>query len=184
MTIKRLVSYLLVSFSLFIFSCHNNEEEIKTPEIPVNTRVFPDYHIALDSIVRTKEGIVCGVELGDSKAKIPAHEVQQAFESDATHVTFEQKIDSITKYNITYVFENDSIAEIEVLIMSENADEGVQILNDLKNYYTQKYTAPLMDKGYFVFNCFDSKKKNFVITLTDNSGASNSVIDMYVYKEK
>ena len=176
---KKLFAFVCIG--LLALSCNNRSEE---KVIAQKQRVFPDYHFALDSIVRTTHGIVSGVELGDRKNKILINEIKQAIESDASHLTYEEIIDSVTKYNITYSFENDTISEIEILITSQNADEGVQILNDLKNYYRLKYTSPLMDKGYFVFNCFDSKKKNFVITLTDNSGASNSVIDMYVYREK
>ena len=105
-------------------------------------------------------------------------------EKSNSHITFEQQIDSISKYGITYSLENDTITEMEVHITSSNSEEGEKILNDLKKYYQAKYTAPMMDKGYFVFNCFDSKKQNFTITLTDNSSPSNSVIDMSVYREK
>jgi hypothetical protein len=80
--------------------------------------------------------------------------------------------------------ENDTISEIEVLITSQSGDEGDKILTDLKKYYAAKYTAPIMDKGFFVFNCFDGKKKNFTITLTDNGGTSNSAIEMLIYREK
>ncbi|MBS1646051.1 MAG: hypothetical protein JST67_01785 [Bacteroidetes bacterium] len=172
---------LLAGLVFAVFSCSGNKTD--TEEIN-KKRIFPDYHIALDSIIKTEQGVVSGIELGQNKNNIAANETKKAIEKDASHLTFEQAIDSITKYSITYSFENDTISEIEVIITSKNADEGVQILNDLKNYYRTKYTAPLMDKGYFVFNCFDSKKRNFVITLTDNSGATNSVIDMYVYREK
>ena len=165
---------------LFLSSCHSNESA-KTSE---KNRIFPEYHYALDTILKSKDGILCGLELGQSKQRIPANEISQVVERAANHITFEQKIDSISKYTITYSFENDSISEIEVLITSKSGDEGDKILNDLKKYYQSKYTAPIMDKGYFVFNCFDSKKQNFTITLSDNSDASNSVIDMYVYREK
>ena len=170
-----------ISLMLFVSSCNNHSE---TDKAETGKRVFAEYHYALDSIVKSNTGIIGGVELGQSKELIPAFQISQAIEKDADHITFEQKIDSISKYSITYSLENDTITEIEVLIASQNNDEGDKILTDLKTYYSKKYTAPIMDKGYFVFNCFDTKKQNFTITLTDNSGASNSVIDLYVYREK
>ena len=170
----------LILFTCWLSSCNNHTE---TKDKTVN-RIFSEYHYALDSVIKSKDGILSGIELGQSKSLIPAREMSLAIEKDAGHITFEQKIDSVSKYNITYSFENDTITEIEVLITSQNSDEGDKILADLKKYYQQKYTAPIMDKGYFVFNCFYSKKRNFTITLTDNSGASNSVIDMFVYREK
>jgi hypothetical protein len=184
--IKKSFSYTLVACSiaagLMVSSCNHTTDKDK--EEVVTNRVFADYHYALDSVIKSKEGIICGIELGQSVKLIPAREVNQAIEKANDHITFEQKIDSVSKYAITYSFENDTITEMEVLIASQNSEEGEKILTDLKNYYSKKYTAPMMDKGYFVFSCFDSKKQNFTITLTDNSGTSNSVIDMYVYREK
>ena len=159
-------------------SCNNHADS----NAPVDTkRIFPEYHYALDSVIKSTNGII---ELGQRIESIPAIQINQAVEKAADHITFEQVIDPDSKYNITYSLENDTVTEIEVLITSKNNDEGDKILADLKSYYSKKYTAPIMDKGYFVFNCFDTKKQNFTITLTDNSGASNSVIDLYVYREK
>ncbi|HWY39097.1 MAG TPA: hypothetical protein VNY73_11095 [Bacteroidia bacterium] len=162
-----------------IVSCTNNVKEQKEAH-----RVFEEYHYALDSVLKTKQGIVSGVELGQNSKFIPLTEVKMAVDKSKDHITYEQKIDSVTKYSITYSLENDTISEIEVLINSQSEDEGDKILNDLKKYYTAKYTSPIMDKGYFVYNCFDGKKKNFTITLTDNGGASNSAIEMLIYREK
>ncbi len=179
---KTLVSSILklttgLVIASVIVSCNRSEKETAP-------RVFNENHYALDSVIKSKDGILGGIELGQSKTVIPAREINQAIEKSANHITFEQKIDSISKYNITYSLENDSITEIEVQIISQNSDEGEKIMADLKKYYQQKYTAPVMDKGYFVFNCFDSKKQNFTITLTDNSDPNNSVIEMFVYREK
>ena len=167
---------------LLVSSCNNHAESDKSAD--VSKRVFPEYHYALDSVIKSPNGIIGGIELGQGKQVIPAIQIDKASEKAAGHITFEQNIDSISKYGITYSLENDTITEIEVHITSTNSDEGEKILNDLKKYYQTKYTAPMMDKGYFVFNCFDSNKRNFTITLTDNSSPSNSVIDMLVYREK
>jgi len=164
---------------LFFISCNT------TPEVKQETkRIFPEYHYALDSIIKSKDGIIAGVELGQARKMILTEQVKNAVDQDKEGLVYEQKIDSLTKYNITYTFENDTISEIEVMINSGSRDEGDRILNDLKEYYRNKYTAPIMDKGFFVFNCFDSKKRNFKITLTDNGGTSSSVIDMLIYREK
>lgn len=166
-------------FGLAFTGC-NNTETVANPA----KRVFAGYHYALDSILKTTNGTVAGVELGEARKMIRAEQVKNAADQDKEGLVYEEKIDSLTHYNITYTFENDTISEMEVMINSTSRDEGDKILNDLKEYYRNKYTAPLMDKGYFVFNCFDSKKKNFKITLTDNGSTSNSVIDMLIYREK
>lgn len=147
-------------------------------------RVFPEYHYAIDTIVKTPKGVIAGVELGDARSLVREEQVKNAADQDKEGLVYEQVIDSLTKYTITYTFENDTISEIEVLVNCENRDEGDAILADLKNYYRQKYTAPIMDKGFFVFSCFDSRKRNFKITLTDNGSSTASVVNMLIYREK
>jgi hypothetical protein len=173
---------ILVCSSPLLFSCAGEKEEKREEE--KQKRVFPQYHYILDSVLHTSEGIINGLELGQSEKLIPVYQLKNAAEKDKDHVTFEQQVDSLTRYSVNYSLENDTISEIEVLITSKSQDEGDRILSDLKNYYTAKYTAPLMDKGYFVFNCFDHRKKNFKITLTDNGDGVTSAIEMLVYREK
>ncbi|MGZ3902965.1 MAG: hypothetical protein ACXVC6_04675 [Bacteroidia bacterium] len=165
---------------MVLFSCNNENKTI----IEKAPRIFPDYHYALDTVLKTPQGIVSGVELGQNIKFIPLAQQKSSVENGKDHIIYEQKIDSLTRYSINYSLENDTISEIEVLITSQSEDEGEKILNDLKKYYSAKYTAPVMDKGFFVFNCFDGKKKNFTITLTDNGGNSNSAIEMLIYREK
>lgn len=179
---RRSDPLLVALIMLFAVSCTNNPAvEEKKPE---PKRIFPEFHYAIDTIIKTPKGIIAGVELGESRTAVMPEQVKNAADQDKEGLVYEQKIDSVTKYSITYTFENDSISEIEVLVNCENRDEGDAILADLRNYYRLKYTAPLMDKGFYVFNCFDSKKKNFKITLTDNGGTNNAVIDMLIYREK
>ena len=167
---------------LLVSSCNNHAEADKSAD--ASKRIFPEYHYALDTIIKSNEGIIAGIELGQNEKQIPAIEITKAIEKTNSHITYEQKIDSVSQYSITYGLENDTISEIDIHITSTNSDFGDKVITDLKNYYRLKYTAPMMDKGYFVFNCFDSHKRNFTITLTDNSSPSNSVIDMSVYREK
>jgi hypothetical protein len=177
----RFTSHIILCGALsLLFACNNDTPEVKHEE----KRIFPEFHYAIDTIVKTPKGIIAGVELGESRSALMQEQVKNAADQDKEGLVYEQKIDSVTKYSITYAFENDSISEIEVLVNCDNRDEGDAILADLRNYYRQKYTAPLMDKGFYVFNCFDSKKRNFKITLTDNGGTNNAVIDLLIYREK
>jgi len=176
---RCLIKITCALFILLFAAC--NTIEVKPA---AKGRIFPEYHYALDSIIKSKDGIVAGVELGQARKMILTEQVKNAADQDKDGLVYEQKIDSLTKFNITYTFDNDTISEIEVMIHSSSRDEGDKILNDLKDYYRKKYISPVMDKGYFVFNCFDSKKRNFIITLTDNGGDSNSVIDLLIYREK
>src|SRR6185437_1254422 len=100
--LKKTFSYSIIVCAvvtgILITSCNNHADK---EEVAVN-RVFADYHYALDSIIKSKDGIVSGIELGQSVKLIPAREVSQAVEKTSDHITFEQTIDKISKYTITY----------------------------------------------------------------------------------
>ncbi len=66
-------NYVSILFLVILFSCNNeknNQQEIK--------RVFPEYHYALDTVIKTKEGIVSGVELGQNVKFIPLTQIKSA----------------------------------------------------------------------------------------------------------
>jgi hypothetical protein len=176
---EKTIKYCSVFFILVAcVRCGNNTAEIK------KERIFKGYAVALDSIIKTPDGIIHGLELGAKTAGVKAVEVVNPTEVDEGYSYYEYKVDSITSYTIAFTFVNDTLDEIELQVNCKNPDLGAVILNDLKNYYQKKYTAPVMDKGIFVYNCFDSRKRSFTISLTDNSGIDNTVINILIYREK
>ena len=179
---QSVLKKIIISLGIAVVwaGCSSEPEIIVPPKEPV----FKGFHYSLDSILRKKEGIVHGVELGQAVNDVKAGESKKPDELDVDYCFYNYRVDSLTSYSIAYSFEKDSLDEIEVQINSTSLDEGTEILNSIKKYYTEKYTSPLMDKGIYVFNCFDSKKRNFKISLTDNSTTETGVINMLVYKEK
>jgi hypothetical protein len=174
-------SIVYAGICLLIFSCSN---EPKEEPVVVKEPVFKGFHVSLDSIVRKKEGTVHGFELGDSAKAVKAYETLKPVEEDSDYVLFSYPIDSISNYTIAYTFVKDTLDEAELQITSKSIDNGTEILNNLKRYYSEKYAAPLMDKGIYVFSCTGSHKQNFKISLTDNSTAETAIINMLVYREK
>jgi len=165
-------------FIAYISSCSTPKEQKE------KNRIFPEYHFALDSIVKDSIGIIHGAELGNKLNDIKTKEFKKPDELDVDYLLYNFSVDSITKYDIVYNFVGDTLSEIEARIQCKSIDEAGKILESLKNYYRIKYTAPLMDKGVYVFNCFDSQKRNFSISLTDNSTTETGIINLLVYKEE
>ena len=180
MQFQLLKRFLPILFSLVILisSCSDNKEQDE------KNRIFPEYHVALDSIVKDSNGILHGVELGFKLNDVKSKENKNPDELDVDYLLYNFNVDSVTKFDIAYNFAGDTLSEIEARIQSSSIDESSKILESLKNYYRLKYTAPLMDKGVYVFNCFDSKKRNFSISLTDNSTTEIGIINLLVYKEE
>lgn len=174
------ISFLAAGIGLFLFACTSEPEN----SVPPKERIFKGFHYSLDSILQKKEGIVHGVELSEPLNDVKSKEQKKPDELDVDYCLYNYKVDSLTSYSIAYTFEKDSLDEIELQINSSSLDEGSRILNNIKKYYTEKYTSPLMDKGIYVFNCFDSKKRNFKISLTDNSTTETGIINVLVYREK
>lgn len=173
-------SIVSVGIGLLLFACNSEPENL----VPPREQVFKGFHYSLDSILQKKEGIVHGIELSEPLNDVKSKEKKNPDELDVDYCLYNYKVDSLTTYSIAYSFVNDSLDEMELQINSLSHDEGTEILNNIKKYYTEKYTSPLMDKGIYVFNCFDSKKRNFKISLTDNSTTETGVINILVYREK
>ena len=177
------ISIVLIA-TMFVYSCSSTKEEEEKSEGIKKELVFKGYHYALDTILKKKEGIIHGVELGNKLNDVKAKEPKKPDEMDVEYCLYNYKIDSTSAYSVAYSFIGDSLDEIEVQINTMSLDKGAEILNSLKKYYTTKYTAPLMDKGVYVFNCFDSKKRNFTISISDNSTTETGVITVFIYREK
>lgn len=176
--LRHISTYLFI-LAAILFSCSNEK-----PVEPPKERIFKGYDVSLDSVVRSPKGIIRGLELGAKIGEVKAAEKNAPVEFDVDYYYYESVVDSLTTYSVAYTFVHDSLDEIEIQIHSTSLDAGAVILNDIKKYYQQKYTAPLMDQGVYVFNCFDSRKRNFKLSLTDNSGMEKAIISILVYREK
>lgn len=162
-----------------VYSC---SEEPKHTEV-IKERIFPEFPVTLDSVIKVKDGVIRGFELGAARKNVEAFEYKKPEESDQEYLLYSYPIDSTDDYSIAYTFVNDTLDGVEVNIRSNNMDLSTEVINSLKKYYREKYTSPMMDKGIYVFNCFDSRKINFHISLTDNSTETKGIINMLVYRE-
>lgn len=182
---NKLIVSAVVIITALIYSCSPNKPKEDEKHTPGDKKhVFEGYHYSLDTILRSKNGIIHSIELGEKLNDVKTKEGKKPDEMDVDYCLYNYKIDSISNYMIAYSFTDDSLSEIEVIIKTSSLDKGAEILNAIKKYYRDKYTSPLMDKGVYVFNCFDSKKRNFSISISDNSTTETSIIDVLVYREK
>jgi hypothetical protein len=163
-----------------MFSCREEKKEIVEPK----PRVFPGYHVLLDEIVRSKEGVFRGVKLNTSAEEIKKIESIPPTETSDGHLYFEYKPDSLTNYSIDYSFAKDSLEEINLQINTNDLELSSYLFCDLKDYYANKLPNPKEDKGYVVYNCFEGQRKPFVVSLSDNSSPTKGIINMVIYKDK
>ena len=177
---RQIVYYSLLIFALGFFSCKESSktEEVKKP------RIFPEYSEALDEIIRSKEGVIRGVDLNSKAILITKAETKQPSEIAHDYLYFEYTIDSITNYSVAYNLQKDSLDEVEVQINCSDLDLSAQLFTDLKTYYEKKLPNPTEDKGFVVYNCFEGQRKPFVVSLTDNSTPTMGIINLVIYKDK
>ena len=172
--------FLNFLFAAILLSC--NPEE-KPKEVP-KPRVFPEYHIALDEIIKTKAGVIRGINLNSKADSIKKAESGTAVEAEKDHLFFEYKLDSLTNYSIDYALINDSLEEISLQINCSDPELGSKIYTDLKDYYEKKLPNPMEDQGQVVYNCFEGQRKPFVVSLSDNSTPVKGIINLLIYKDK
>ncbi len=172
---------ILIVFSvLLLWACNNTPKQV----VETKPRVFPQYHVSLDEIIKTNDGVIRGINLNSKADSIKKLEKQQAIEADKDRLYFEYTIDSLTNYSIEYTLLNDSLEEISVQVNCNDPDVGSKIFNDLKDYYEKKLPNPMEDQGQVVYNCFEGQRKPFVVSLSDNSTPTKGIINLLIYKDK
>jgi hypothetical protein len=179
----RLFFKIFSLISVFIFISYSCKEEKKVEE-KSKPRIFNGYHILLDEIIRSKEGVIRGINLNTRSEVIKSMETGPPTEVSEDHLYYEYKADSITDYSIDYTLYRDSLEEINVQINSNDLELTSYLFCDLKDYYANKLPNPTEDKGYVVYNCFEGQRKPFVVSLSDNSSPTRGTINMVIYKDK
>lgn len=177
---RKLLCYVVVILALGFVSCKETPAvtEQKKP------RIFPEYNELLDEIIRSKEGVIRGVDLNSKAIIITKTETKQPSDVDQDYLYFEYTIDSLTNYSVAYSLEKDSLDEVAVQINCDDLDLTSKLFSDLKTYYEKKLPNPTEDKGYVVYNCFEGQRKPFVVSLTDNSTPNKGIINLIIYKDK
>lgn len=174
------IFFFLVVFGFIAFSCKEEKKETQSSK----PRVFPGYHILLDEIIRSPQGVFRGVNLNAKVEDIKKIESVPPTEISDGHLYYEYKADSLTDYSIDYTFNNDSLEEINIQINTNDLELSSYLFCDFKDYYANKLPNPTEDKGYVVYNCFEGQRKPFVVSLSDNSSPSKGIINMVIYKDK
>ncbi len=177
---RKTLYYIAVVFGLVLTSCDQKPKVVEQPK----PRIFPEYHVELDEIIRSKIGVIRGIDLNSKAILITKTETIQPSEVDSNYLYFEYKIDSITDYSVAYNLKKDSLDEVEVQINCNDLDLSAKLFTDLKTYYEKKLPNPTEDKGYVVYNCFEGERKPFVVSLTDNSTPAKGIINLIIYKDK
>lgn len=176
--INKIVFSLILA--VILFACGEPEK----PKEVAKPRVFPEYNIALDEILKTKAGVIRGINLNSCADSIKKAETGSAVESEKDHLYFEYKLDSLTNYSIDYSLINDSLEEISLQVNCNDPELGAKIYADLKDYYEKKLPNPMEDQGQVVYNCFEGQRKPFVVSLSDNSTPVKGIINVLIYKDK
>lgn len=165
---------------IFIAACTNEKKDISV----FKPRVFPGYHVLLDEIVRSPEGVFRGLNLNTGTEKIKQIESGAPAEEAEGHIYYEYKADSLTDYSIDYTFNKDSLEEISIQIKTKDMELSSYLFCDLKDFYATKLPNPKEDKGYVVYNCFEGQRRPFVVSLSDDSSPTQGIINMVIYKDK
>lgn len=170
---------LFLFLILVVFSC---SDAVKVEEN--KPRIFPDYDVALDEIIRSNVGVIRGVDLNSKASIITQSETKLPTEVGSDFLYFEYQVDTNTNYSVSYNLKNDSLDEVEVQINCKDLELCSKLFSQIKTFYEKKLPNPVEDKGYVVYNCFEGQRKPFVVSLTDNSSPTQGMINLVIYKDK
>lgn len=177
---RQFLYSVIALFCLTFISCNEENKHVEQKK----PRIFPEYHEVLDEIIRSKEGVIRGIDLNSKAVLITKTETKAPSEVAHDYLYFEYEIDSVTNYSVAYNLQKDSLDEVEVQINCQDLDLSAKLFSDIKTYYEKKLPNPTEDKGYVVYNCFEGQRKPFVVSLTDNSTPTMGIINLVIYKDK
>lgn len=177
---RKSLYYSLLLIAIGFFSCQETPKVVEQKK----PRIFPEYSEALDEIIRSKEGVIRGIDLNSKAVLITKTETKEPTEVEHDYLYFEYTIDSVTNYSVAYNLQKDSLDEVELQINCNDLDLSARLFTDLKTYYEKKLPNPTEDKGFVVYNCFEGQRKPFVVSLTDNSTPNKGIINLVIYKDK
>jgi hypothetical protein len=167
----------LVIALLFVSSCSNNTE-VQKP------RIFEGYGLWMDTIIKSPQGIIRGIELGNTLAEIKKAEGTAPLEEDTCSLYYELSADSFTFATLTYSFTNSILSEIELSIHSKPGQANTSVFADLKKYLDTKFTAPVSAKGIYVYTTKTAAGKTIKISIEDAAGIEDEQVNLLVYEEQ
>lgn len=147
-------------------------------------RVFEGYGLWMDTVLKSTDKIVRGLEPGMTAEEIKKVEAVPPAEEDSASLYYEISVDSVTDVLCTYTLDNNRLDEMEMLIRCRNHDAGAAMFNDLKKYFDSRFSAPVSEKGIFVYSAKSSAGDPLRISLEDRSGVDDALISVLVYREK
>ena len=100
-----------------LFSCQENKSADQQ-----KPRIFPEYNQALDEIIKSREGVIRGIDLNSKAFVITKTETKAPSEVAQDYLYFEYTIDSVINYSISYNLQKDSLDEVEVQINCNDLD--------------------------------------------------------------
>lgn len=176
-----ILKYSIVTLCIMLMLACNTKS--KTDAV-VKERLFPEYDEAIDEIVKSKTGVIRGLDLNAISDSIIKAEGKTPLKKDSLNLYYEYMINDEFNYSISYNLIHDSLDEVNVQINTNDLDLSSKIFNDLKTFYEKKLPNPTEDKGYVVYNCFEGQRKPYVVSLTDNSSPQKGIINLVIYKDK
>jgi hypothetical protein len=158
-------------------------QSCSTEPVVEKKRPFEGYGMWMDTVLKTQDRVLRGVEPGMSVEEVKKQEMNAPTEEDSSSLYYEMKADSLTDVSFTYQVSGGRVDEIEMEIRTGNQDRGAEIFNDLTKYYQSKYGMPVTEKGIYVYSTQNSAGDPVRVSLEDRSSVDDGLVYIFVYRE-
>jgi hypothetical protein len=146
------INYLICLLLLYIcLSCSEQSPQEQTEAVLVDTTEskmpFTSYSTKLQKIIKTEEGIIRGVDFGDSLEDVITREDTIPLEDSTNFITFtialDDKEDEIT--DVLYYFDNKKkINGFRLDVYLDNSKAVDSLYREFHSYFTDKYGSPVI----------------------------------------
>ena len=174
---KKIIFLFSIVLLLFTWSCTEPKSALSK------------YGPELEGVMRSDFGTFRGFNLGDQMDTVLAKEAGKGIDADEGYLYYEFKLQDSNFYNITYIFDDAGLNEIQSDIYIKNPTNTEKVLNSFKSYFDDHFGANETHQGFLVWTVKSEKYGNVRINLSDESAdftipGSPGKIALWIYPDK
>jgi hypothetical protein len=142
------------------------------------------YGEVFQSVMVSDKGVFRGSSINDTKAQVEAEENKAPDAFTTNMLLYEIPINETASLTVRYGFENDRLFEIGAEAEFENSQDGLDLINAFKTYYTAKFGGAQTASGFVTWvGTLDAQRIR--IEMTDEAELSSfGAWSLTIYRDR
>lgn len=128
------------------------------------------YGATFSGLMKNENGLFRGLQPGDSKEFVRRSESIEPMFNEPKMLAYEIPLADDGHMVVNYVFENDTLYEINMELYVEKMETALKVINNFKKYYDGKLGAHAKESGFYVWKIKHNERNTIMtIEMTDEN---------------